>query len=50
MKKELFIFGVGDWSVIGTPSTVTKDVERYSLDFGTPSEIIRKINSKFRVL
>lgn len=40
---------IGDWSIIGAGSLVLEDVNSNSLNFGSPSQKIKNINTRFRV-
>ena len=40
---------VGKWSVVGASSVVIKNISNQSLNFGSPSKEIKKIDSKYKV-
>jgi acetyltransferase EpsM len=37
---------IGKWCIIGAGAVITKDVPDYSLVFGVPGRIIKKINNE----
>lgn len=41
---------IGNWSVVGASSTVIKNIRVSTLNIGSPSKEIKKINNKHRVL
>lgn len=40
---------IGDWSVIGAASLILENVDSFTLNFGSPSKKVRKIDSKYKV-
>ena len=40
---------IGDWSVVGASSTVIKDIKKNTLNIGTPTFEVKKINENYKV-